>query len=525
MNETILYCTAYNIIVYLWHGKKLMGETTFSYSSEDLNLFSDFLKKNKKKPLRVLVDIAEEDFRHESIPNVGGSDRKSIISRLFSRHYRDDKYINAHKLSRSSSGRKDARVLLSSLGDNKKFDEFITRILDEGNIISGIWSLPLISQSILKKLSTKESFTLLMSRQSEYQQRETFYSDYELNFSRKTSFNEADDDKESFNKKIDQIVKYLTNQRIMSFSDKLTIVCIYDERSISFIKENLSESPLIAHRYFTINEVMKSYGIDCSEQDYASALFSYICSTLPISSEHYLNGIDKKPYQFYRLKNFIKVASSLAAAALIGTSAFALSNYYQTTKKIAKLETDYQKLKDFYEENYQIHSESLSTAQELSDMTEKASKLTGLAQHSPFNLFVPFSHIYSNPKFQYLALQTMQWRSEVGINKDSAKRKLGVPLEEDVNYDSEHTSTPIYTIALSGHISRPFKQYRDNLALINDWKNKIDAMSETGHVALISIPSDIRPTKEFTDTIGDRQVSEDNAYQYEIFMEIPYEQP
>ena len=71
-----------------WSGNKLESGVYFEPDEQGLDLFSAYLRSFKNEPVRLLVDLIEEEFRQIKIPLLRGSDRtidyQSKLRQVFS---------------------------------------------------------------------------------------------------------------------------------------------------------------------------------------------------------------------------------------------------------------------------------------------------------------------------------------------------------------------------------------------------------------------------------------------------------
>ena len=66
-----------------WAGHHLQSNIYFEPDEQGLDLFSAYLRSFHNQPIRLLVDLIEEEFRQIKIPLLRGSDRQAIIKRNY----------------------------------------------------------------------------------------------------------------------------------------------------------------------------------------------------------------------------------------------------------------------------------------------------------------------------------------------------------------------------------------------------------------------------------------------------------
>ena len=149
--------------VFDWDEKTLVSSGEFQPNDQGLDDFEYLLKNSLKMPGRLLVDMIEEDFRRETIPHVNFMDRRGLISRLVDKHYRDTTDVHAHVMGRSKIGRKDDRVLLSALTNTSLLAPWLDRLQSSNTRLAGIWSIPLLTDKLLKTIVEDDEHALIVS--------------------------------------------------------------------------------------------------------------------------------------------------------------------------------------------------------------------------------------------------------------------------------------------------------------------------------------------------------------------------
>jgi hypothetical protein len=98
-----------------WSGHKLASSVYFEPDDQGLDLFSAYLRSFRNEPVRLLVDLIEEEFRQIKIPWLRGSDRSAILKRNYAKYFRNSEYKFAISQSVEKKTRKEERLLLIGL--------------------------------------------------------------------------------------------------------------------------------------------------------------------------------------------------------------------------------------------------------------------------------------------------------------------------------------------------------------------------------------------------------------------------
>ena len=136
------------------------------------------------RPLSILVDLIEEEFREETLPHALGRDRSRLHSRHAGKLFRSTAFRHCHCVGRQSGGRRDDHVLFSALTNRDNVEPLLT-VLNQAEVpVKGIYSLPMISGRLLKTLAPRSGNTLIVTEQPDGGLRETFMRDGQVHFSR-----------------------------------------------------------------------------------------------------------------------------------------------------------------------------------------------------------------------------------------------------------------------------------------------------------------------------------------------------
>ena len=188
--KRVFYFSGYNITAFHWTGKEFAGKYTFFPTDEGMEEFSKYLDTIDSGTVRLLVNVIEEDFIKENIPHVGKKDQQSIAKRFINRLYRKSgDYYTFKVIGRESVGRKDDIVLYSVITNPGIFARWLELIQSKKTPLSGIWSLPLISESVLKQVTNEKGNVLLVSQQVPTNLRQSFFINGKFEISRNAVIN------------------------------------------------------------------------------------------------------------------------------------------------------------------------------------------------------------------------------------------------------------------------------------------------------------------------------------------------
>ena len=134
------------------------------------------------RPIHVLVDLVEEDFRCETVPHVHGPARRSILKTRSARLFPGTSYVSARREGRMPDGRRDDRILFSAILRPERIEPWLDAL--HGHEVAGVHSLPIVSAGLLPFLGTGSGPVLLVTESGERDLRQTCFENGRLTLSR-----------------------------------------------------------------------------------------------------------------------------------------------------------------------------------------------------------------------------------------------------------------------------------------------------------------------------------------------------
>ena len=181
-----LYLTNTRLVSMTTRGKRIAMRREFAVSGAGAAEFERYLAGLAGVPTHFFTDLAEEDFRLDTIPHVGARDRDAVMARKLAQMFRNTPYRHAQLQGREADGRRDDRVLYTSIANPEVLRPWLDSIERLKVPLAGIYSAAVFSSVLLEELDLLFPHALLVTFTPGEAMRQTYFRDREMKFSRLT---------------------------------------------------------------------------------------------------------------------------------------------------------------------------------------------------------------------------------------------------------------------------------------------------------------------------------------------------
>lgn len=498
-----------------WSGNKLETGVYFEPDEQGLDLFSAYLRSFKNEPVRLLVDLIEEEFRLIKVPLLRGTDRQAIIKRNYAKFFRNSKYRFAISQSTEKKKRKEENLLLIGLTNEYLLEPWLKIIEETRTPLSGIISLPLLSEEYAKNLKSDNKVVILVSQQVPSNLRQSVFVEGKLILSRLVpiaSFYQGEYAKDVV-QDIESTQRYLISQRIVERSETVEIHILTNKRHFDKLTIRCAENSAFEFKILEINELLESQKIQIAdEQDFSSGLFCNL-AIKKIALNHYAQPGEKKYYHHHLGSMALKFSSVAILAVGIG---LAMSSgikgwlYNSTTAETALIE---QKYKAKYNQLSENRLDSTTSTNSMQHIVQTVDEIQLKYLTDPEAMMVLVSQDISI--FSDLRVKKMDWfvsnfadtksASEVTWGKQTNRQK------KEANAKIPHTPGFFEIAVVEAEFLNFDGNYRYALSAVDDLEK---AMSESGKYAYVEIlkrPLDIEPENSLAGNVGKDSARSNNV--------------
>lgn len=186
MSRLFLYLTNARLVAMAAQGRRIAARREFAVSGAGLAEFEHYLSAVGRIPAHLFTDLADEDFRLDTVPHVNPRDRAAVLARKLAQIFRNTPYRYAQLQGREVEGRRDDRVIYTAVTNPEVLRPWI-EVIDRLRFpLEGIYSTAVFSAAVLEELDLEMPHTLLVTFTPGAAMRQTYFKNNEIKFSRLT---------------------------------------------------------------------------------------------------------------------------------------------------------------------------------------------------------------------------------------------------------------------------------------------------------------------------------------------------
>lgn len=337
----LLYLSAQNMSAYRWHSGGLICEGLFAATESGHQEFTAYLKQNPRSFFSILANVSEEGFHIETIPFLQGTDRKAIITRKLGQLFFNAELTAALSLGYEKTKRKDERIMLAALTSNEFFSPWLKAIASAGVALSGIYSLPLLAPSLLRKLRLPEDKCLLLTVQDQ-SIRQSYLDQGELYFSRLTPLHNSSISgiAQAFAAEALKLQQYLTSQRLIGRNQPITAHILAHTGALKAIQNSCINTATIHYNVIRIEDCAKVTGLKTPLPDaHCEQLFLNLLTVSPPRIQ-FANDDLLHVYHLGKIRSVLHGLGAFALLACLFYSAQLLYDVYSVTQESQALSSE-----------------------------------------------------------------------------------------------------------------------------------------------------------------------------------------
>ena len=263
MSRHFLYLTNSRLVSLATRGKRIVMRREFAVSGAGVVEFERHLATLAADPIHLFTDLAEEDFRLDTIPHLGGRDRDAILGRKLVQMFRNTPYRHAVVQGREAEGRRDDRVLYTAITNPEVLRPWLDAIERLRVPLAGIYSAAVFSTVMLDELDLLFPHTLLVTFTPGGAMRQTYFRDRELKFSRLTPIDPEEGQSLGtlISEETTRTWQYLDSLRHFGEADRLEVCVMLHAGDRPLVQPSLRDFAQIQHHILDMEQVATKLGL------------------------------------------------------------------------------------------------------------------------------------------------------------------------------------------------------------------------------------------------------------------------
>lgn len=520
MSKRILYQSDYELRALRGEGKSLIEVQHFQVNNNGETEFAEYLSYDSKTPIYWLVDTSQEDYRATLLPHVLGKDRHDLMRLKMKRLFERTPYTYGIVQEREKLGRRDDRVLFTALSNPSFLQPWLDLIISHKVPLVGIFSVPLLSQRLLKHFP-KASYMLLVtptlqiSAHSPAGLRQSFFVRQNLQFSRLIPLN-IPNPQESTKYVLTQIIatqRYLENARLLPDTEPLSVIFLANTSQYHAFDQSLDyDASTLNIQTLDTHEFAQQLGLQYQREHHQNGelafyLHHFVAFQLSHSwytKNHYAKLAELRYLLYRRVRMGLYLTSGLLLAGAATASTMILEKASQirqqgetTVMEIAKRQAELKQLRKQEPRNLP-NLQLIRSVVDTGDYIEARYIL-------PRPAWEKLSHVLNlHPD---LLIERLEWgightAAEI-FQTDSQFTQTEKPdIADDSTYSSKDSSVPKFFLEgmrLHGKII-PFKGYPNALDTFRQFQNDLQKGKHFSKIQVLKSP--YNPSGELQGQIG-----------------------
>lgn len=493
-NRRAVVLSADKLAVYHWVRGELGTSYLFDTDEQGQENFERYLQETPNTPLSIIVDLIEEEYRHDTVPHVFGPDRNAILERKQSRLFRNNPYSHAVIQDREEKGRRDDNVLFMALSNPEAIRPWLGLLEKYKVPLAGIQSVSFIINSIVQGLPDVSNNALVVNLQSISGLRQTYFSKRRLQISRLAKMPRFGTSPYAgkIASEVSKIQRYLNSLRLVSSDEPLDIYFLANAELLGELSVELEDTPKIRQHMLDIDTLAAADGLKRKQ-------INPFCDQYFI--HHFLKRslpncyASEKETRFYRMRKLRHALGATSIIMLLGSFIYSGLNLMDSVTLKQESDASEQKA-NFYNARYEVAREQLpKTPIEAGDLKVAVELVHTLADYkaTPRQMMVSLSRGLGD--FPQIKLDSLEWFSSVDPDAKSGKKAAAeTDRKSGKRRDRQEDSSggKDYQIGIVQAHIEPFNgNYRGAIDMVNQFAEKLRKGESVYDISIVSFPLDI----------------------------------
>jgi hypothetical protein len=459
----------------------IVMQQNFTCDAAGQKNFSEFLQ-TLNCPTYLLVDLIEEDFRHEIVPHLTGKSRAAMYQRKFDQFYRGTTFHQATLLQRMKTGRRDDDVLFSALTNPALLTPWLNIMQAQKTPLAGIFSVPQISAPLVK--DHPSNHLLLISWEKDSGLRQTYFSDHRLQISRLTPIHGENSFNSAVVKELARTYQYLKSLSLLPAGQMLDVRIICHANDRDELLNDLPNNTDMRYDFADIVAVGRQLKISYSfiDSDASQIFMHQLLARHPKS--HYANAEHTRYFTLWQLRLALNWSAGIL---LLVSTLWAVATIWQSSSSDVEAESLRVQVQRTLKEVELIAQSLPAHTVAPADMRSAVEVTRSLDayQPAPLTFLQPLSAALD--QFEQIRLLQLDW-----------KRSAEEPVADNTRAD-----VPAQVITLSGNLKGFEGSYRSALDYLEHFRHELGRRGYK--VTVVTQPLDVSPSGSLATQRNERE--------------------
>jgi len=534
--------------VYRVHKQHLYLLKQFDQDDEGIKAFSAWLPSSPLKPhsvpLRILVDLREEEYQISNIPHVSAFDRRHLFQHRLRRLYNQATYTYAcvqGKLDpvvddQTGISRKDDCALFTALNHQGMPRQWVKPLLAQEISIQGIHSVPLLAAKVLKGVDLPE-YSLFVTptntavyNASQLSIRQFFFKKGRLIFSRLLPLPDNISTAQFIHDELQKTTQYLQGIRMLAENQHITVIFSAQLAFLEHLHKQskpLTEDKNKSYQWLPLQQLpisKKIKNFQNKQQDnlYFNHLVLFYSATHRLDN-HYAQQGEKRDYHYYLLRRFLHISSTLIFLAAGGVAAYYYYQAYLIDQDVSQVKQEEANMQVSFRAAQERQKQLLGISVDVIHIKNAVDSIarTQKKQIAPDEALTILSHVLND--YPQIHLKRLAWKIDVirpkmqqnSGNISSFQRKVLAGRKNNEPKDK-------YRIKLN--LKGQLNQYDGNrtraLKTVKHFVKALGTHARIDQVNINQLPLNVDPNKSFSGSVitNNQAQKEETKFEIEVLL-------
>lgn len=323
---------------------------TFADNDNGLEKFDDYLSGCADLPSLVLIDVIEEEFASDLIPKLGRRDRNSLLQRRLERKFPRTPFRLSVYGGKAAPDSDETVAIHSAISNDDLLAPWLRIILRRQTPLTGIYSVPMMAPSLLRKFYSTPKPVLLLTQHQHTRLRQVFIRDGRVESARLSqSPRISDADYPQFIlTEIQRGRRYLDRARLLDSKEQLVACMVADGKVVDEVRQRLANYQNLEFKFIEPRRAARKVGLKPKLQaDHQETL--YLAAAVRNRPRHSYATSGESRYWYMHCAQKAIVANAVAAAAICSIMAgLYFSDAWSLRNRSAEIEAQVAQLSETF---------------------------------------------------------------------------------------------------------------------------------------------------------------------------------